>query len=317
MADSGRQDAHDLRNKLDKVYRKANEYFQNLKKLMQEKANGLYPSEAYRIEREFWSHMTEEQRASGELLVSGLVEVMSEVAIAVRQSPLLDDADQREIVTYTKTMRAAIFFRRYSYWAPEAIHDEGTVLGVSHAHQTEEQVGIGRAESLFRQTYEATLKIIDLIGLGGQHEYSSISGSKLAVSKYRPNTAFIMMWMDPDHRELDDIRDAIKSTFEAFGIQALRSDDIEHEDTITKRILDEIATSEFLVADLTGARPSVYYEVGFAHALGKRVILYRKKDTPLHFDLAVHNCPEYENLGDLRKKLTKRLQALTNRSPNS
>jgi hypothetical protein len=240
---------------------------------------------------------------------------MTEVATAVRQSPLLDDADQREIVTYTKEMRAAFYFRKYIYWAPEAIHEDGTVFGVTHAQQTEEVVGIKRAKAFFEQAYIATLKIVDLIGPGSTRESLPSSTASQTVSKYRPNTAFIMMWMDRDRPELDDIRDTIRSSFEAFGIKALRSDDIEHEDMITKRILDEIATSEFLVADLTGSRPSVYYEVGYAHALGKRVILYRKKGTALHFDLALHNCPEYENLGDLKTKLHKRLQALTNREP--
>ena len=99
----------------------------------------------------------------------------------------------------------------------------------------------------------------------------------------------------------------------SLGVKAVTAGELEHGDAITGRILDEIETSEFLIADLTHERPNVYYEVGHAHARGKHVILYRKRGSKLHFDVAHRNCPEYDNTTGLKQQLRKRLETITNK----
>jgi len=131
----------------------------------------------------------------------------------------------------------------------------------------------------------------------------------------RKNTAFIIMPIDPDKPELEDVCDVIKKVCSQFGIEARRADEIQHQQSITDIVLKEIRECEFLIADLSYERPNVYYEIGYAHALGKHPILYRRRGTKLHFDLSVHNVPEYRNMTDLSAKLFDRFEAVLGRTP--
>lgn len=130
----------------------------------------------------------------------------------------------------------------------------------------------------------------------------------------RTNTAFVIMAIDPSNPELEDVYNTIKDVFREFDIHARRADEIEHQDKITDIILKEIRECEFLFADLSLERPNVYYEIGYAHAVNKRPILFRKSGTKLHFDLSIHNAPEYRNISDLRTQLTRRLEVLVGRA---
>lgn len=127
-------------------------------------------------------------------------------------------------------------------------------------------------------------------------------------SSFVPNTAFIIMPIDSKNPELVAAHRAVKEVFAEFGIEAERADDVQHDGVITEMILKKIRDAEFLVADLTAERPSVYYEVGYAHALQRRVMMFRWKDTRIHFDLAVHNVRSYVNAEELKGLLRARLE---------
>ena len=57
---------------------------------------------------------------------------------------------------------------------------------------------------------------------------SIISPQQQNRSSFIANTAFILMWMDKTHPELDDVSNAIKEVCQNFGIKAVRADDVQH-----------------------------------------------------------------------------------------
>jgi hypothetical protein len=258
--------------------------------------------------QEYWAVEGEEIQKEGEELRATIKRLSVDVAGAARSSPLVSEADLQDLRHNTRQMLASVRYNRYQHHGVSIHHDEGVVLGVDPPTQHEEMAAT--PEAAIRMFDKAILAVRDLIDLLSPAEATP---SAAGTATYRPNTAFIMMALDKSRPELEDVKNAIKDVFRDFDVSAVTADEIEHDDAITDRILNEIETSEFLIADLTGERPNVYYEVGHAHARNKRVMLFRRDGTKLHFDLAHRNCPEYANVTALKDMLRKRLEIVTNR----
>jgi hypothetical protein len=128
-------------------------------------------------------------------------------------------------------------------------------------------------------------------------------------------TAFVLMRIDPTNPELEDVLNAIKDACKSFDIKAIRVDEIEHQERITDVVLREIRRAEFIIADLSYERPNVYYEVGYAHAIGKHPVLIQKTGTTAHFDVAAYKIRDYQNATKLKAKLRATLAELTSRRP--
>jgi hypothetical protein len=83
------------------------------------------------------------------------------------------------------------------------------------------------------------------------------------------------------------------SACSSLNYNPVRVDMSEPTQTITDAIMSGITESSCVIADLTHARPSVYFEVGYAHGLGIPILLTGRKDhfhgvddnARIHFDL--------------------------------
>lgn len=114
----------------------------------------------------------------------------------------------------------------------------------------------------------------------------------------------------PFKEEFDDIYQlGIKSACKDAGAYCERVDEQIFHESILERIYNQIAKADIIVADMTGRNPNVFYETGYAHALGKRVILLTKNADDIPFDLKQYPHIVYSGkIVELKRELEKRVR---------
>lgn len=117
--------------------------------------------------------------------------------------------------------------------------------------------------------------------------------------------AFVIM---PFTTSLNFVYEVIKNVVDSERLECHRVD----ESGISTPIVDDIkrwlANADLVIADLTGKNPNVYYEVGFAHALGKKVILIAQSLEDLSFDVRFIRAFVYSTPEDLTQTLVRAIR---------
>ena len=150
---------------------------------------------------QYWSQLPEPIQNEGRRLSSRLVSLAGHIARAARNAPLLSEADQRELMKGTKAMRAALLLRRFRSWDTEILNNEDIVLGVNPPGQSDnEPLAPEEAKKTFEEWAENVRSIIDL--LLASPNIGPAAGQEIEPVRYRPGTAFIMMWMDKSKPDL-------------------------------------------------------------------------------------------------------------------
>src|SRR5947209_4307499 len=121
--------------------------------------------------------------------------------------------------------------------------------------------------------------------------------------------SFVFVLMPFDTKFNDIYKFGIKDAADDVGAYAERVDEQVFVEGILDRILNQISKADVIVADMTGRNPNVFYEVGYAHALGKVVLLLTQKAEDIPFDLKHRPHTVYGGqIETLRRELVTKLQ---------
>jgi hypothetical protein len=117
---------------------------------------------------------------------------------------------------------------------------------------------------------------------------------------------FVLMPFSPAFDDAYDV--AIRPACEAAGAYAERVDKQIFSGSIMERVYNQIAKADIVVADLSERNPNVFYEVGYAHAIGKTTLLLTKNEEDIPFDLRQYPHVVYgSSLSLLRSEVQRRV----------
>jgi len=138
------------------------------------------------------------------------------------------------------------------------------------------------------------------------------SKGKVTISDFKTTCkkpeAFIVSQFGDYYDVLYD--EVIKPVCEELNYDPIRGDEVASCTLILNDIITSIRNSSVIIAEITPDNPNVFYEVGYAHALGKPTILLCEKEmrNKLPFDVSGFRTIFYDNSIGGKRQVEKKLK---------
>ena len=120
----------------------------------------------------------------------------------------------------------------------------------------------------------------------------TVKAANFVVTPEPPHAFVVMQFSAP---YTDVYLSVIKSVCAEFGITAIRADEIYGPGVIVHDIVEQVVTAQLVIADISVTNANVYFEVGYALASKKPLLLLAKKGTTLPFDISGFRVLFYED----------------------
>ena len=109
------------------------------------------------------------------------------------------------------------------------------------------------------------------------------------MSTVKKPIVFVIM---PFKEDILALYEKLKSDFE-HDFMFTNAGDLDNQQNILRDIVEGISQADIIIADLTGLNPNVFYELGLAHAMNKKVIIISQDLGELPFDIKSYRTVEY------------------------
>lgn len=141
--------------------------------------------------------------------------------------------------------------------------------------------------------------------------HSILDLSEIHIESKKRAVVFVAMSFREEEEPslVDYFRAMERATKETkLPIDLVRVDLIEGDYEISQKIMDEINKAEIVIADFTLNSRNVYFELGYARGIKRRIIQTARKETPLEFDIRNWRTVIYRNATELEEKLVPALR---------